>query len=433
MKKALSILLAAVMLFTVALPVFAEEGGRTVTFQAPSSSLRTTNPDGQDIGPAYQFVKTENGRPTFVEDPDGKYYFANDGYYHTADELIEIPAGAKTYSPEIYATGTAISITSGENLSFMVLTNEAYNAASVYVYINGVLAERNDVGEYVVYVDRDFDVRVKDDALTPSMFSVILTSGTGYSVKTLQGQNYAMVPYGGEFRFRIKLANGYSDADLSVSVARGNSELAEFLGEDADLLNKVMNSEKLVSDGVDSEGCRTYTIRNITKDCKVSVSGVRENKKADILTYFKRIIKMILDVFHIDTSFLGLDVVDLSYYTVNIDDRGVGSADLDYTMVTGTVDPFKMTQFNVMAGESVTIEFVTYDESIASTIDIYGNIDGAHAQRLRVTWTGGNESGTYRNVWIAHLNRATGKTYYTTTFMIDNIRATTNVTVSVTG
>ena len=431
MKKALSILLAALMLFTVALPVFAEEGNHTATFQAPSSGLRTTNPAGEDIGPAYYFVKTVNGRPTFVEDPNGKYYLANDGYYHTEDELIDIPAGAKTYSPETYATGTANPITSGENLSFTVLTNEAYNPASVYVYINGVMAQKNDVGEYVVYVDRDFSISVKDDALTPSMFNVILTSGKGYNVKTLQGQNYAMVPYGGSFSFRVKIANGYSDGDLSVSVARGSNDLAEFLGEDADLLNKVMNSEKLVSNGVDSEGARTYTINNITTDCKVSVSGVRENKKADILTYFKRIIKMILDVFHIDTSFLGLDVINLSYYTVNIDDSGIGGADLDYTMVTGTEDPFKMNQFNVMAGESVTIEFVTYDSSIASTRDIYGNVEGAHDQRLRVTWTGGNEGGTYRNVWTAHRNRATGRTYYTTTFMIDNITATTNVTIRV--
>ena len=427
MKKALSILLAVFMVFTVALPAFAE-GEHTATFQAPSGSLRTTNPAGEDIGPAYQFVKTVNGRPTFVEDPNGKYYLANDGYYHTEDELIDIPAGAKTYSPETFAFGTPISVNSGENLSFTVLTNEAYNAASAYVYINDVKAEKNDVGEYVVYVDRDFNVRVKDDALTLNMFSVILTSATGYSVKTLQGENYKMVPYGGDFRFRVKLAKGYSDADMSVSVARGGNELAEFLGEDADLLNKVMGSEKLVSDGVDSEGCRTYTIRTITTDCKVSVSGVREEKKADILSYFKRIIKMILDVFHIDTSFLGLDVVNLTYYTVNINEnfdynaikpyaQYANEKALDYTMVTGTTDTFKMNQFNVMAGEGVTIEFVTYLESVKD--------------HLVVSWDPGNTGATYSNVWTAHRNRATGETYYTTTFMIDNIQSGVNVNISV--
>ena len=97
MKKALSILLAALLLFTAALPAFAEEGGRTVTFRGPSAGLITTNPAGEDIGTPYYFVKTENGRACFVEDPEGKYYLANDGYYHTADELTNIPENAKTF------------------------------------------------------------------------------------------------------------------------------------------------------------------------------------------------------------------------------------------------------------------------------------------------------------------------------------------------
>ena len=142
-----------------------------------------------------------------------------------------------------------------------------------------------------------------------------------------------------------------------------------------------------------------------------------ETKKNDILTYFKRIIKMILDVFKIDTSFLGLDdVIGLTYYTVNINENLPAGTDLDYIMVTGTTDPFKMNQFNVMSGESVTIDFVTYDPAVRDS--------------LRVTWDPGNPGGTYRNVWTAKLNRSTGKVYYTTTFMIDNITSTTNINVS---
>lgn len=417
MKKTLSIFLAALMIFSLALPAFAE-GEHTVTFQGPSASLLTRNPDGEDIGPAYYFAKTENGRPAFEPDPDGKYYLANDGYYHTPDELTNTPeelATMETYSPVVFATGSPVSINSGENLSFMLFTNEAYNPATAYVYINGVKAEKNEVGEYVVLADKDLNVRVDENALGKSMFNVILTSGEGYSIKTLQGQNYRMVPYGESFSFRVKIAKGYSDANLSVTVARGTNELAEFLGEDADLLNRIMSTEKPVSNGVDSDGCRTYTIEKITADCKVTASGVREAKKADILTYLKRILKMILDVFHIDTSFLGLDVINLNYYTVNIDDGGISTDTLDYTMITGTTDPFKMNQFNVMGGEGVTIEFVTYDETVPD--------------RLRVTWDPGNTGGTYSNVWTAKLNRSTGKTYYTTTFMIDNINATTNVAI----
>ena len=88
MKKALSILLAAVMVFAIALPAFAE-GEHTVTFTGPSSGLITQNPAGEDIGTPYYFVKTKDGRACFVEDPNGIYYYANDGYYHTADELVE--------------------------------------------------------------------------------------------------------------------------------------------------------------------------------------------------------------------------------------------------------------------------------------------------------------------------------------------------------
>ena len=210
MKKTISILLALLMAFTVLVPAFAEEGGRTVTFVGPSSSLLTKNPAGEDIGEPYYFVKTVDGKPSFVEDPNGIYYLANDGYYHTAKELLETPeelAGMPTYSPEKFAVNTPVSITSGENLSFMVMTNEAYNAATANVYINDVKAETNEVGEYVVYVDRDFTVRVNENDMLKTYFNVILTSGKGYSVKTLQGQNYAMVPYGGSFSFRVKIAN----------------------------------------------------------------------------------------------------------------------------------------------------------------------------------------------------------------------------------
>ena len=420
MKKTMSILLAAVMLLTLMIPAFAVEGEYNVTFQGPSAGLITASPSGENIGTPYYFVKTEGGRPCFEEDPNGLYYEANDGYYYTRDQLIEstIPADAKTYSPVVLAVNSEIAYTAGTNLSFTVFTNEAYNVATVTIYINGQVAQKNDKGEYVAYVDRDLNGSVNESTLERSHFNVVLTSGTGYSVKTLQGQNYRVVYYGDSFRFRVKLASGYSDADMSVKVTRGSNPLSTYLGDDADLLNKIDGSaESMYSDGVDSEGCRTYTINNITSDCKVAVSGVRENKKADILTYLKRILKMILDVFKIDTSFLGLESFDLSYYTVTINENVPAGTDLDYIIITGTTDPFKMSQFNVMGGESVTIDFVTYDENVKNN--------------LKVTWNVGGRTVTgYANTWTTSLNRATGKVYYSTTYMIDNINAATNVNIT---
>ena len=417
MKKVLSVVLAVVMMLAVMAPAFAE-GTCTVTFKSASSTLPYTD----EFGPAYYFVKSEGGYPCFVEDPDGLYYLANDGRYHTREELVEgsIPEGAPTYSPEKIATDTPISVEQYSNLSFFVQTNDVYNVATVTVYVNGQPVAKDAItGEYIMQVVGDLTIEVAEGrALQKNSYNVVLTSGTGYSVRMPQNENYHVAYYGEDFRFRVRIVSGYSDADMKVTVMRGDSGLEEFLGDDADLLGKIDGrSETLVSDGVDSDGCRLYTIKNITSNCKVSVSGVREKKKADILSYLKRILKMILDVFKIDTSFLGLDdVIGLTYYTVNINENLPAGTDLDYIMVTGTTDPFKMNQFNVMSGESVTIDFVTYDPAVRDS--------------LRVTWDPGNPGGTYRNVWTAKLNRSTGKVYYTTTFMIDNITSTTNINVS---
>ena len=284
MKKVLSIILAALMLLTAAIPVFADDSTYTATFKSASASLPYT----AEFGPAYYFVKTENGVPLFEEDPNGLYYLANDGGYHTREELIEdtIPADATTYSPVRFATDTPITLESNTNLSFIVQTNEVYNVATAAVYINGVLASKNEKGEYVVYVDRDFNIEVKEgSSLLRNHYNVVLTSGEGYSVRTLQGENYRVAYYGDSFRFRVRIASGYSDADMKVTLIRGENDLAQFLGDDADLLSRISgDAETLSSDGVDAEGCRTYTINNITSNCKIIVSGVREKKKADIET-----------------------------------------------------------------------------------------------------------------------------------------------------
>ncbi len=420
MKKVLSAVLAAVMLLCVAIPVFAEGGSYNVTFQAPGAGLITSH-DGKDLGPAYYFVKCEGDHACFEEDPNGIYYEANDGNYYTRDQLIEntIPADAKTYSPVVLPVNSQVAYTAGSTLAFRVFTNEAYNPATVTVRINGAVASRDEMGIYRAAVNGDLDVTVDEGALLRSRFNVVLTSSEGYSVRMPQGENYHLAYYGDSFRFRVRVASGYSDANMKVTLVRGSSQLAEFLGEDADILSRFTGaSETLYSDGVDSDGCRTYTINNITSDCKISVSGVRETKKATVLTYLKRILKMILDVFHIDTSFLGLDeVIGLTYYSVNVNNNVPADADLDYFMVTGVEDPFKMDMFNVMSGEGVTIEFKTYDVNVKD--------------RLVVTWSIGDRTVTgYANTWTAVLNQSTGKTYYKTTFMIDNINANTNVNIS---
>jgi len=193
MKKVLSVILAAVMMFTVMLPAFADEAESYIaTFTGPSNDLVTTNPEGEYIGVPYYFVKTENGKISYVEDPDGIYYLGSDGNYYTKDRFIDgtFDPNSTPYSPEVFSPDSAYVLEAGSTLSFSVGTNEAYNAATANVYINGVLATKNSIGEYSVYVDRDFTISVKESVLQKSTFNVVLTSGDGYRVRTLKNENY---------------------------------------------------------------------------------------------------------------------------------------------------------------------------------------------------------------------------------------------------
>lgn len=414
MKKTLSVVLAVLLLALTAVPAFAA-GSYTVTFEAPTGNLKDY---GISDAP-YFFVQSKDGKMEFVEDPNGKYYLASDGYYYTADRIAfdsSDPTPRKTYSPKRYEG--QVSVDEGKTLSFKVLTNEVYNAATVSVYVNGEALAPDSVGEYKVYVDRNLTVKVNEDTILRNHFSVKLVSGEGYSVKTLKGESARLALYGEDFKFRVKIGSGYSDADLKVVLLRGGNDLADYIGDDLDFARAFIdpNAEILYSDGIDSEGCRTYTIKNVTGDCKVIVSGVRSEQKQNILTYLKRLLKMILDIFKIDSSFLGL--VDMvAYYDVNIDDSALEGVDADYILLSGIFDEFRMNYFTVMNGESVTIRLTTKNKDLTNSLGVKWKVDGR------------DEVTEYSTNWVASYDTSTGYVYYSATFVVDSINAPTNITI----
>ena len=408
MKKVLSVFLAALMLLLCMAPAFAADpaGAYTVTFTQPSAAFEG----------AYSFVKSVDGVAQFVEDPDGIYVFY-DNRYMTLDNIFEsywdqVPP--ERYSPEAFEP--TVTLSEGEVLSFQVVTSPEYNAATVAVFINGVPAEKNVKGEYTVMADQNLTIHVaehndnNEPVLLKNHYNVTLSSGDGYRVRTLKDENYSVVYYGGSFCFRIKAISGYTLSAAKVAVQRGSDMLSDVIGEDFGMIgNLTGKNEMLTSYGEDSEGYRLYKIDNITSDCKVIVSGVREEKSAGILSFLKRILRLILAALGIK-----IDALDkmTSYHNVTIDSTAANN--VTYKVLRSGIDDNDTdSSFTCMNGDGASI--VVTKKSLDQNVNVF--------------WTPGNETGTYSVSWRAEYDYLTGETLYSAVYNIENITADTVVKI----
>lgn len=412
MKKTLSVFLAALMMLFCLVPGFAAEGeeetGTThiVTFVPPDTQYVDED--------AYIFVKTINGEIQYQPDPEGDYVFFDNRYMLPSNIIHEEDVPDERFSPVEWDMNNEIA--EGETIAFKVLTSEKYNVFTAAVFINGAPASVNAQDEYAVYVDADLTIDVAEidengqEALLKNHFNVKMTSGDGYKVMTRKGDNYQVVYYGGEFYFRVKILSGYTASGIKVSVSRGTNIFGGFLEEeDTDMLLGIMGgTEELTSYGIDEDGCRLYKIENITTDCKIIVSGVQEESSAGIMAFFKRIIKLLLDIFGIK-----LDILDslVATYTVNID-----SAEADgvtYEVIRSSDDEVTPDEFMVSAGDGITIVVRKQDFD----------------QDVTVMWTPGNDLGTYETNWVVDYNTITGEVSYVAVYNIDNISADTQIVI----
>ena len=453
MKKTLSVFLAVLLLAVTAAPAFAAGGGYTVEFVQPSSTLETV-----DGNAPYCFVKSENGIPAYGLVENGAYVFFNNKvtaysnifepeqydfteFYgpmvYSGAYDADAAAGTKTQAGPLYPIGSVAQFEEGEIVSFFVLTNEVYNAASAMVYVNGEFLEPETNGEYRVYVDRDLQIAVKEDdgagnmLLQRNMFTVKLPSGDGYSARPLEGQNYALVPYGGSFTFRVKITKGYTDAGMTVKYTSGSMGLEKLLGEDVSGIIGMLPAGELTeeaglsivnlsSTGVDSNGYRIYTIDNITADCSVAVSGVREESSSGLLATLKRILRLILDFFGIKLDILG-SITDIFDVTVNSSD----SERITYAVTSGASESeISPSAFNVCSGDSVTIEVSTTWAECDKHVNVSWTYTDEEGNAIKTV-----NGGSYNSEWQIRRNPATGAIYYTRIFVIDNI--TSDVVISI--
>jgi len=448
-KKTLSIVLAAILVLMTAAPAFAAGGSYTVQFASPSATLESVG----TVKP-YAFVQTENGEVKLQEvkaetkaliDADRENGYKNFSEYYVYVELENrYTTISRVIDPGQYVLEHVYEAVECENgsyeegtvLSFIVKTNRIYNSATVSVLVNGEKIYPNAKNEYSVIVDRDLEITVNEtDAngnpvLMRNTFSVKMPSDTGYKVKTLAGENYALVPYGGSFSFRVKISKGYTDSGMTVKAVHGSSTLEGFIGDDmsgvialipADQLpDDSIKVETLSSTGVDADGYRTYTITNITKDVTINVSGVREEKNADILAMFKRILKLILDLLGIKSDIFGSIT---NTYEVNI--SCPDSTKVTYAVTSGShSDEIKPKAFEVASGDSITVEVSTLYADCDEHVTVQWILRGADGKDTTVS------GSSYGSSWVAKRNATNGRIYYTRVFVIDNITANVDVVIT---
>ena len=416
MKKMFSVALAVLMLALTLVPAFA--AGGTVTFVGPSEAYRNeTDSAGNQLGDAYWYVMAnEVGEMSFHADNNGKYVLYNNQYYVTQEQLYDYIwnqlKNTQRYSPDLYPCDEPISI-ADEYLVFFVQTGPKYNASTVSVLVNGERVEPSAEGAYRVKAQGDMTVRVVETSATGAaglqrnFYTVKMISGEGYGVQPQIGEPYHYTFYDDNFNFRVRIKRGYSDAGMKVLVMRGvdlqHDEMSDF-----DFLAGILgDAEELKPTGVDADGCRTYTLKNVTSDCKILVNGVKEEKKNDILSILKRILRMILNFFHIEIAELDNFV---NQYNVTVTNNA--GAGVDYEIVTGKADEADKANFSVDGGSGVILQ-------VTKRSDVPVN----------VTWTGMNADG-YNAHWTAKTEAATGQTIYTATYTIDNIQSDTTVTIS---
>lgn len=409
MKKVMSIFLAVLMTLACAVPAFAADGSVNVSFVGASDSLLKD----EDGTTAYKFVKSSMGNVDFVLDENGLYVYDGDcfrTYYNVrSEELTRYP---DRYSPVEMTNG---SVESGTVLSFRVLTNRIYNAATVAVFVNGEQIQANEYYEYTVVADRDLVINVaefnenNEPSLLKNHYSVTWQSGDGYRIRTLDNENYRLIYYGGEFYFRVKALKGYSSSGMSVKVLRNSGDLEQMPEELGTAMALIGKAETLASYGTDAEGYRLYKISDITSDCKLYVTGVRQEQSAGVMATLKRILRMILSMLGIKVPALEEKMAD---YQVTVDTSMAG--DVTYEVVCSGAVNVNSGSFLVLSGDTATVK-------------VKAKTPGGAI----VSWTPGNEDGSkYQATWIAAYDYLNGETYYEAVFNVENITTDTVIKIA---
>ncbi len=341
-----------------------------------------------------------------------------------------------TVDPDDYT-----SYNSKDYFGFGVIVGDAYQPESLVVYAEyygkahllvpnsaGTYAVPTIYGDVKVYVkefytaddpmiDADGD-QVLDDLGRPCYhdagpvllrkhFAVPLPTGDGFRcVPDDDDGNYTTVEYGGSFRFRLVIKDGYSDQNATVTVARMNT------GAEISTVG-----ETLKSVGVDKDGNKIYSIDNVTTDCQISVGIMLTETTDNIFTWLKRIIRLILNLFGIT-----FDNEYTSTHTVTIVNS---SASATYQAVSGTVKAKQNAdKVDVLNGGQLVLK-VIIDQGMYRK----DPVTGKYRSYVEVKWSprAGADEDYAEPQWYSVPDSAAGELY--AIYVIDSITEDTTVTI----
>lgn len=428
MKKVLSVFLAALMVVLCFASAFAADGTHNVNFSLPGAGVgegaysfvkcggdgnyvefvETAVEDPQNQGYVY-YIEAEDRQGDPATEPGGEYYLYSDLLFDKDKAKFD----NTRYMPVCY--DATQSVADGEQVIFRVETNEVYDISSVVIEVNGEKLDPKPGGEYVVTVTGDVTIAVREDVLLRNHFTVGLTSGNGYSVKTLKDQNNRYAYYGDSFEFRVKVAKGYSATDMKVKAVATGNNLSEILGEDADMLNNLLDkSDPLICLGQDAEGCYLYKLDNVTADYKITVSGVREESKAGILAMLKRILRLILHAFGIDTDSIPF-LSDIAGEPCVVTINDTLKSTIKYDVSVSADNSGSNGVYKVMKNEGLMITLTTKDPE--------------HSVKITTDRSDVNPADVKPLTWTANFNRYTAETTWTATYFVSSISSDMTINI----
>lgn len=428
MKKTISVFLAVLLTLFCMAPAFAADGSHTVNFSLPGAGV------GEG---AYSFVKC-GGDGNFAEYAEAPELYGSETagyvYYLSEEERQGDPATEEGGDYYLYAgiifdddkalfDGTRYlpvcynateTVEDGEQVIFRVVTNEVYDASSVVIEVGGQKLEPRPGGEYAVTVTGDITISVREDVLLRNHFTVALTSGDGYSVKTLKNENNRYAYYGDSFNFRVRVSKGFTANDMKVTAVKTGNDLSELFGEEFDAVIGLIDpdaTQQLNCIGQDDEGCYLYRLDNIDANMKILVSGVKEESQSGILAILKRILRFILHAFGINTDnipFLNDLVGEEKRVYVNKDLKSSIKCELSMSADTKPLtDEEGKSYYPVLTNEGVMITLTTKDPE--------------HAVNITVVRDDPTASGTKALDWTAKFNKYTAETTWTATYFVSSI------------